>query len=99
MLEVWNNFKSGTKDIRCLSNQKDNEKTGMEKKEVEPEKPKIVKDAESQFFKVDDLVEILDSKEGSETAGRWFKGQVKRITREEGNSMVAGSDSLTYYVK
>ena len=48
---------------------------------------------------MDDLVEILDSKEGSETAGRWFKGQVKRITREEGNSMVAGSDSLTYYVK
>ena len=80
------------------SNQEDNEKT-EERKEAEPEKPKIVEAAESQFFKVDDLVDILDSEEGSETAGGWFERQVKRITREVGDSVVAGSDGLTYYVK
>ena len=50
-------------------------------------------EAESEVFKVGDIVDILDKDDGQ----GWFEGSVVRITRSE--SEKAGSDGLTYYVK
>jgi len=64
----------------------------------EEEEKVLVEDAESEFYKLGDLIDILDTDEG-ESAGAWFEGSVARITKEEGEGVVAGSDGLTYYVK
>lgn len=66
---------------------------------VEEEKEKVVvTEAESEFFKIGDLIDIRDTDEG-DSAGAWFEGSVARITKEEGEDVVAGCDGLTYYVK
>eukprot|EP00092_Neocalanus_flemingeri_P024497 GFUD01026565.1.p1 GENE.GFUD01026565.1~~GFUD01026565.1.p1 ORF type:complete len:605 (+),score=218.89 GFUD01026565.1:105-1919(+) len=62
------------------------------------EKESVVEDAESEFYKIGDLVDILDTEDG-ESAGAWFEGSIARVTREEGEGVVAGCDGLTYYVK
>jgi len=68
--------------------------------EKEKEKPeKIVEDAESEFYLVGDKVDIMDTDPDSGTPGAWFEGEVARVTREEGEGVVAGEDGLTYYVK
>ena len=56
-------------------------------------------EAQSEFFKVGDIVDILDTDDGGDTAGGWFEGSIAKITREEGDTVVAGCDGLTYYVK
>ena len=80
-----------------VGEEKENSATDKE----EPEKTnRIIEEAaESELFKVGDLVDILDTDEGADTAGGWFEGAIAKITREEGDSVVAGCDGLTYYVK
>lgn len=74
-----------------------------EKKSSRPATPvkeaeEVVKDVESEFYKIGDLVDILDTEDG-ESAGAWFEGIIARITKEEGEGVVAGCDGFTYYVK
>jgi len=66
--------------------------TPVEKEEA------VVVEAESEFYKIGDLVDILDTEDG-ESAGAWFEGSIARVTKEEGEGVVAGCDGLTYYVK
>ena len=75
------------------------ENSTAEKEEPEKANKVVVEEAESELFKVGDLVDILDTDEGADTAGGWFEGAIAKITREEGDSVVAGCDGLTYYVK
>ena len=85
-----------------ISNHEENGADERESKSpVEESKKKIIvkEEADSEFFRVGDIVDILDTDEGADTAGGWFEGAVARITREEGDSVVTGSDGLTYYVK
>jgi len=66
--------------------------------EVLEKAEEVVTEVESEFYKKGDLVDILDTEEG-ESAGGWFEGIVSKITKEEGENVVAGNDGLTYHVK
>ena len=67
--------------------------------QVEAEKPKstsqVIEEKDgSEFFKLNDLVDIRDV-DDSESAGGYFEGEIVRITVEEGTDVVAGCDGLT----
>ena len=73
----------------------------VENVQVEAEKSKatsqVIEEKEaSEFFKLNDLVDIRDV-DDSESAGGYFEGEIVRITVEEGTEVVAGGDELTYY--
>ena len=64
--------------------------SAAEKEEPKSSNKILEEEAKSELFKVGDLVDILDTEEGPETAGGWFEGSIVKITQEEGDSVVAG---------
>ena len=93
VIQLWRKEPLADAD-ETAAQDKDQDKSAADVKEA----INVVEDADSDFFQLGDIVDILDTEEG-EYAGGWFEGAVVRITREEGDSLVAGSDGLTYYVK
>ena len=97
VIQVWK--KAPLADQTNYEAKADTEKA--ENSAAEKEEPKnsnkiVEEEAESELFKVGDIVDILDTDEGAETAGGWFEGSIAKITREEGDTVVAGCDGLTY---
>lgn len=65
-------------------------------KEKEPEDESIEEEAESELYKVGD---IIDGKDAEESCA-WFEGTITKIAKcSGGKKVVAGDDGLTYFVK
>jgi len=77
-----------------------NNDSNMESKEVEPEKEKVVapvlEEAESLLYQIQDLVDVKDIDEASDTIGAFFEAKINRITQNPDG--VPGSDGLCYHI-
>ena len=100
VIQVWK--KAPLADQTNYEEKADTEKeeNSTDEKEEPNNSNKIVEEeVESELLKVGDIVDILDTDEGAETAGGWSEGTIAKINRGEGDTVVAGCEGLTYDVK
>ncbi|XP_023326068.1 uncharacterized protein LOC111699593 [Eurytemora carolleeae] len=69
---------------------------------VEPEPEKNlranIEDAESKLYRLGDLVDVMDCREGRKTFGAFFEAKIQRISKNIEADEESESDGLNYHV-